>query len=125
MTDPSTPECAEQWDTRPYTSAHVWRADHHQQLHGPCVQCGKPYATWRNRLAQKMNEPQRPDPTFEAWKATHHRRFERWSVVDVFAAGQARGVADAQIARDWHEGRSDGRFTSCDAAILAAPIKEV
>ena len=61
-----TPQCAENWQTRPYSSDHLWRADHHQFPSGNCTRCGKPYGTWHQQLKQKLDEPQdarRTEPT--------------------------------------------------------------
>ena len=51
-------QCAENWQTLPYSSDHLWRADHHQLPSGACTKCGKLYEAWHQQLTQTMDEPQ-------------------------------------------------------------------
>lgn len=60
---------------------------------------------------------------FEAWLRTLGP-YDRSTEEVARLAWKARGAVDARIVRDWHEGRSDGRSLSCEAAILAQSLPE-
>ena len=49
-------ECPEQWDTRPYTSDHLWTAGLHGEAVGNCRHCRKPVSEWNAQLKQKVDE---------------------------------------------------------------------
>ena len=45
--------CRENWDSIPFTSEHLWNADHHGIPSGACVKCGKPEEEWGEELRRR------------------------------------------------------------------------
>lgn len=46
----SESRCTEKNEAYPYTSEHLWNADHHGLPAGPCVCCGEDYQAYMNRV---------------------------------------------------------------------------
>jgi len=48
--------CKENWDKIPYTSEHIWPADHHNLPSGNCEKCGKSTKEWEEKLQKRWKE---------------------------------------------------------------------
>ena len=71
-------KCKEFWEKTPYTSEHLWKADHHGLASGNCTKCGMPIAEWRRKLENmlNLNTPKvAPSPRQEAWADRFDARF--------------------------------------------------
>ncbi len=53
-------KCAERFESIPYSSDHLWNADHHNCPVGPCLHCGEDYFEYSER-AQVAIEPLLPE----------------------------------------------------------------